>query len=336
MATVHEAFGFAGRRFDTALRFCWLPVLLLMGWEAVRRDAGAAWLAVPLPDPLFALWERLGALVLLGLVPLLVAALYLGPLTRLAAGVSVPNRRSLPNRPGPAEGRFVLGTILSAGGVFLLATLPVDAATGAFLDQADALLSREVATFGAGSLHAIDTEPALTGALRSLVEGSPRVVLILGSLVFAYVSLRLFPLPYVLTAAGPGEGRSVLRRTLALSGGLNLLRLLAVIGIVFVVLQIATLILVGGILPLSALGLRDVGVPSGLEIAFKLGLSAATALLEGGTALIGRGEPATWIGEAARWATTVFGFAVTLGMTALFAGLNAGLGGALVRVAREA
>ena len=354
LGPVREGIGFAGAHFDDALRLTWLPVLLLAGWFLALTRLLPLLIDMPHGDLLLT--------VLSQGVPLLISAMYYGPLLRLAARGEAPDHGTAPLRLGWSVPRYALGSVLSLGGLALI-TAPVTLGARSLVERTEALEAREVAVFAEDSLHAVDFVPAFDAGWIDAVQSAPFLLLALiaallwgwtGSravtalltvlflagqvlavpylvgqapadlaesvglfapafiLISGYLALRLTPLPWFWAARRREDGWPVLRSTLRVSRGGNRFRLLLGLALLG-----AFNILVGLLLLV---------VPT----TFSLGLSGATALLEGTTALTNGGQPASWVGMAASGVLVVFGYAFVVATTALSAAFNAGFGGALV------
>ena len=355
IGTVREGIGFAGAHFEDALRLTWLPVLLLAGWFFALADF--------LPTLLQAPYAEFVVPILSQGVPLLIAAMYYGPLLRLAARGEAPDHGTAPLRLGWSVPRYALGSVLSLGGAALI-TAPVTFGARTLVERTEALEAREVAVFAEGSLHAVDFVPAFDASWVDALQSAPflllaltaallwawtasrvltavlTVVFLVGQvlavphvagqvpedlvpsvglftpaflLISGYLALRLAPLPWFWAARRREDGWPVLRSTLRVSRGGNRFRLL---------LALALLAIFN-----FAVGLLLLVVPA----VFGLGLSGATALLEGTTALTNGGRPASWVGMAASGALVMFGYAFVVATTALSAGFTAGFGGTMVR-----
>lgn len=326
--TVHEALGFAVTRYETALRLTWLPIALLFLYDVAAPPVfDQAMGAVPSGDA--------GALGRLGveafffvLVPLLVTALYMAPLVRLAATGEAPDHRTMPTRLGAGYLPFVLGSLASLGGIFVVSTWPLTKALTWLSGFVADLSRREVAVFEEGSLHAVETVPAMSDDALTILEGVPTLAFGLATVFSLYVWLRLFPLPFFWAGKQRGEGWSVLGRTFTASSGTNLFRLAVIALILWCTALVMSGLLEGFTVPFGAYGLDVPGLP---ELFFGLGLTGAQLLLSGTTALTNAGEPAAWVQTSAVVAAAVFSYAFQVATTALVAGATAGLGGSIVR-----
>ena len=193
MGTVREATGFVGAHYDDALRLTWLPVLLAMGWFGIA----VPWIApnlAPLPVP----GRIAGSFFLVQVVPLLLSAMYLGPLVRLAARGEAPDHGTAPLRLGWSPLRYAAGTLLSLGGA-LLATQPIIFGVAAAMGLLDGLAAAEVAVFEEGSLHAVEFVPAIEPDRIMALRHVPTVLLLLGVAVLWARGLR--PVRAVLVAS---------------------------------------------------------------------------------------------------------------------------------------
>ena len=193
IGTVREATGFVGAHYDDALRLTWLPVLLVMGWFGIA----VPWIApnlAPLPMP-----GRIAGLFLVTqVVPLLLSAMYLGPLVRLAARGEAPDHGTAPLRLGWSPLRYTAGTLLSLGAT-LLATQPVVFAAAAAMGLVDGLAAAEVAVFEEGSLHAVEFVPAIEPDQIDALRHAPTAILLLGVAILWARGLR--PVRAVLVAS---------------------------------------------------------------------------------------------------------------------------------------
>ncbi|MGV6820288.1 MAG: hypothetical protein ACWA5T_07280 [Parvularcula sp.] len=261
---VHEALGFAILKFGNALRLAWLPIVLLMGLEAVAVKMG---LATPLESFVKALRLEPGytfklvnaalssqwALAAVSGIAVLLQASMATALIRFAADGRPPHHRSLHLTFGAREVKYIVACAASFAGV-IMATKALLIA-GYSLADANIIpvLNTEQAVFAPGSLHSVETEPAY-GALRHLVQevdafygriglnvsAIQSVVLIPVSLLAGYVLIRLLPLPFFAAARHAGDGYSSLGATLRLTGGLNIFPMLVIV-LIFVILQVLTL-----------------------------------------------------------------------------------------------
>ena len=328
-AVTGEALRYAGRYLETALRVVWAPVLILMAWEAVIVGPAGALIGGALSGAGFGPGQT-GTLfavasLLFALVPLVLTASYMAPLTLDAAGLAPVGHRTVPNKVGRAELAWTAGSVLSLGGLFLFARAPVLAGLAGLDRLARHAQAAEVATFEEGSLHASEVVPAYGEGLRrwlvgepitlhgggGIPTGAPAVMLVLGFVLLAYVWLRLFPLPAVLAAGG--RGRAALRATLDASAGWNLLRLLAAIGLV------------------AAANVALLAILRFVPVLIGAGLNAAYPFLSGASAFAAGGEAASWVVEALTRISQGAEVAFVVLVTALGAALNAGLYGAIVR-----
>ena len=330
-AVTAEALAYAGTHFETAIRACWLPVLLALAWQGVAEEPVARTLfdalyAAGLGEGSLRLLATLTAL-LLALVPLALTASYMAPLILDASGRAPVSHRTVPNGLGRAEALWMAGTVASLGGLFLLARAPILAGLSGLRRLSEHAWTAEVATFEAGSLHASDVVPAYSERVRAWLSGDavilpgigetgvltglPGIVQAAGLVLLAYVWVRLFPLAAVM-AAGSG-GRGVLRATLAASAGWNLTRLAGVV----VLTTLANLAL------LAVLGV----VPALVSAA----LSAAYPFLAGASAFASDGIVAPWVEASLVLAGQGFEIVFTVLVTALGAAITAGTLGRIVR-----
>ena len=353
--TAREAIGFAGAHYEDALRLCWLPVLLSLGaaWGWSRIAPAATDL------PHGALWAPLAFQA----VSLALAAMYYGPLLRLAARGEAPDHGTAPLRLGWSPARYFFGTILSLGGAAIL-TAPVTLGVRGLLSGTEAMRRAEVAAFEPGSLHAVEFVPAFDPGVIDLAQIVPVALLALvAALLWAWTASRLWTIGLTAlllgaqVAAAPTLARelpfffppslALYAPAFALLSAYVALRLMPLPWfwaarrredgwpVLRSTLRASAggnrfrLVAVLGLLLLFnlSLGLLLMVVPA----TFGLGLSGVDALLSGTTALTNGGASAGWVAVATGGARAVFGYAFVVATTALGAGVTAGLGGALVR-----
>lgn len=330
-AVTAEALRYAGRHFETALRACWLPVLILLAWQGfaeapVSTFGFDALYGAGLGEEGLRTLATLLALTL-ALVPLALTASYMAPLVLDASNRCPVSHRTVPNGLGRPELLWMAGSVVSLGGLFLLARAPVMAGLAGVRRLSEHAWSKEVATFEEGSLHASEVVPAYSERVREwlaggylelpvvgpvpILTGAPGLVQAAGVLLLLYVWLRLFPLAAVMTAGS--EGRGVLRATLDASAGWNVLRLLGIV----VLTGLANLVL------LWTLGWVPVLVTGAL--------GAAYPYLAGLSAFGADGFVQPWVVSCLTVASQVFEVVFTILVTALGAAVNAGTLGAIVR-----
>lgn len=336
-AVTAEALTYAGARLETALRAVWAPVLILMAWQAmielpaggIARDAlTGAGFGRRRTDILLSVSSLLFALV-----PLALTASYMAPLVLDAAGRRALPHRTVPNKIGSAELRWIAGSVAGLGGLFLLARAPVLTGLAGLDRLARHARAAEVATFEDGSLHASEVVPAYSEGLRSwlsggpldvpgigavpLPTGAPLILQALGLVLLAYVWLRLFALPAMLTAGG--GARRALRGALDASAGWNLTRLAA----------IAALTGAANLALLWMLGWVPVLIGMGLNAAYPFLAGYAAFGAEGAEGAGGAVAP--WVRASLTLVGQGTGIAVTVLTVAVAAAVNAGALGAIVR-----
>ena len=358
--TAREAIGFAGTHFEEALRLCWLPVLLSLG---------ALWgWAQALPTVIGLPFSSQWAPFAFQGVALALAAMYYGPLVRLAARGEAPDHGTAPLRLGWSPVRYFVGTVLSLGGAALL-TAPVTLGARGLLSRTEEMRRAEVAAFEPDSLHAVEFVPAFDPGVIDLAQMAPMLLFALGvALLWGWTASRLWTIaltavflvaqvasaPY-LAAELPVDVPSsveIYAPAFALLSAYVALRLAPLPWFwaarrredAWPVLRSTLAASAGGnrfrLLLVLALLLAFNTALGGLLLvvpaAFGLGISGADALLSGTTALTNGGEAAAWVEAATGGARMLFGYAFVVATTALGAGVTAGLGGALVRQATDA
>ena len=330
-AVTAEALRYAGGRFETALRACWLPVLILLAWQGfAEAPVGTFGFDALYGAGLDEEGLRTLATVLalaLALVPLALTASYMAPLVLDAAGRRAVSHRTVPNGLGRAEAAWMAGSVLSLGGLFLMARAPVMAGLAGLRRLSEHAWAAEVATFEEGSLHASEVVPAYPEGVRDwlaggslelpvigpvpIPTGAPGLVQAAGLLLLLYVWLRLFPLAAVMTAGSGGRG--VLRATLDASAGWNALRLLGIV------------VLTG------AANLALLWILGWVPVLFGGGLGAAYPYLAGLSAFGADGFVQPWVVDVLTLLSQAFEVVFTVLITALGAAVNAGTLGAIVR-----
>ena len=331
-AVTAEALRFAGRHLEDALRLCWAPTLGLLAWQAWGAAPAGDYLTGLTSDAGSAPFVRTGLTALVplvaGLVSLVLTASYMAPLVAQAGADVPPSHRTIPNRLGGPELRWMLGSVLSLSGLFLLAKAPVTAGLSALRRLAEHAWSAQSATFEAGSLHASDLVPTYSEGLRDflgggyvglpngigITTGAPGIVQAVGLVLFAYVWLRLFPLAAILTVGGGGRG--VVRATLAASAGWNLARLLGIV----------TLVALANVALVWILG----WVPTLLSTA----LYTAYPFLAGISAFGSGGVIEPWVEDSLTRLSQGVEIVFLLLVTAFGAAVNAGALGAIARRVR--
>ena len=211
---MHDGLGFTARRFSEVLRIAWFPYLLLFLLMLGISFGLAPSLNFQDPRSLPVLRAIFFPVVLI------VNAVAMVALIRMAVLGTAPHGRSLHFSVGPREVLFVLAGLFSIMVVGLLAFGP----STYLLQLIDSFaLEREGQTaffFTEGSLHE-GSENLLYANGHPIRQWLP-VVQIGALVVLGYLTLRMFMLPVFVAAGSATPFRSALRA----SAGLNAIRLL--------------------------------------------------------------------------------------------------------------
>jgi len=289
VGVTQDALGFAARRFDDILRIAWFPLLLLalapLAWHQLVLGGAPRGLVVALSIA----------------APVLLTAIYMVPLTRLAATGDMASSSSVQFQFGVPQIRFALVGLLSIFAALLVAVGP----TSIGISFAEAWIQdvevQQVFVFDEGSLHGgqVNVLFADVTPVRNL-----QLFLnwVLTPLVLAYIGVRLFLWPFAI-AAGSSSPLMVSLRASAGGNGLRILLIFLALALVQLVVSLGSGIAVGmgewvGSLAtslvetLQTFGIRgfgwagQIGSFVGLSVSYVVGIlvSAFTAGLVAGAA----------------------------------------------------
>lgn len=329
MGVIYEALGFAVRQYSTVLRVAWLPILLLLIMHVIAMQRG--WL-IPVDGMLTAVRLEPGYIykfveAAIAGKPILIALMgfavlmqtsYMVPLIKFAATGAPPHHRSVHLSFGLTHIKYILASIVSFVAIIILARLAISLGMRWIYGTIMPWLKTEHMVFAEGSLHSVELEPAF-GSVNAALEAANEFLLLLGIqtsatdtvllvvvLVLAvYLLLRFLAFPYIV-AANDGRGNP-LGRALALSSGINLFILIAII-IIFSILHVVMLSL----------------IYLALQIFF-FGLGGSVGLITSFEALAPGGQASNIINGI----FLVIFCGALIAIAAFMAGLQAGLGGAL-------
>lgn len=298
---VHDALGFTAGHFGTVLRLSWFPLtfvfvalILLQGPLQAAYNAG---------DTIRS--QQIWLLISNGLTLLAQASIFVALVGTVVRGAPLHDR-SFHFAFGVREVLFILTAVASV--VFLLATTVLPAQFALNFSEAFALEreAEQAYFFTEGSLHEGSRNYLLDGP-HPIRQWQP-IILWGGGLLAVYVGLRLLLLPF---AVASGADRP-LARTLRISGGLNIFRML-VIAVIIYLLQAVTNFAAGLIAnqAFSAIGLFQMM----LNVFYTWGIDFATP---------------GWANALPRFAAMTLGGVFVVVLQAFSMGLLSGFAGALI------
>ncbi|MEM0930564.1 MAG: hypothetical protein AAGI89_14850 [Pseudomonadota bacterium] len=211
VVVMHDALGFAVRRFDDVLRVAWFPLLLValspLVWQQLVTSGA----------------PRSFVVALSVVAPVLLTACYMVPLTRMATLGEQASRSSVHFQFGVPQIRFALVGLLSLFAALLVALGPTSVGVALAEAWIQDVEVQEVFVFDEGSLHSgqVNVLFADVSPMRNL-----QLFLnwVLTPLVLIYAGIRLFLWPFAIAAGAP----SPLGLSFRASAGGNGLRLLLI------------------------------------------------------------------------------------------------------------
>lgn len=346
MGVIYEALGFATAKFGTVLRVSLLPLLLLLllnfvlaqlGYIppssvlALRIDLDPGWInsfvqglnlwgqSIVTGNPLPLTDQQLQVYLGLGLIGIILQSSFMVPLISYAGTGEKPHHGMVHLGFGPRHLGYVIAAAISFPLIMVLMNYALYFFTQWVTTDITPILQSRQIVFEEGSLHAIHgqvesfqglkaTIAAVDNWLSGLVGrqiSSVNILTVTPFLILGfYAVLRLLAWPY-LAAAGQGGVRQALRQ----SAGFNVLSL-AMIMVLFWGLNLVAMYI----------------VVVGCSLVFGFLFAGTNLIIEGYQGVAPDTNTGVWLSTITM---LVFG-GVIVALQAFMAGLQAGLGGALV------